>query len=80
MNNIFKNIYDVKRLQPGKKKYSDTDNLYAQLLYIRGNSGSPVINVLTGKAIGLHFGGRYLRSNYAVQDQYLIHKFKKRLN
>ena len=31
-----------------------------------GNSGSPVVDLATGKVCGLHFSGGFLRTNYAV--------------
>ena len=31
-----------------------------------GNSGSAVIDLETGEAVGLHFAGSYLQANYAV--------------
>ena len=31
-----------------------------------GNSGSALIDVATGRVVGLHFAGRYLEANYAV--------------
>ena len=31
-----------------------------------GNSGSPIIDISTGKAVGLHFGGLYKQENSAV--------------
>ena len=31
-----------------------------------GNSGSVLLDLATGEAVGLHFSGVYLRSNYAV--------------
>jgi len=57
---IFNNIYDVKRVQPGlikniKMLYEfDFKHDCATLV---GNSGSPVIDILTGKVVGTHFAG-----------------------
>ena len=36
------------------------------LRQLGGNSGSCVIDLQTRKVIGLHFGGRYQESNFAV--------------
>jgi hypothetical protein len=68
MLEIFKNVFNVKRLQPGEM----TDLLESQRLFkhdcstLGGNSGSAVIDLETEQVVGLHFGGRYLEGNYAV--------------
>lgn len=65
---IFKNIFNVKRLQPGK---STGLKLTPKILghdcsTLGGNSGSCVVDLETGNVIGLHFGGQYLKDNVAV--------------
>jgi Trypsin-like peptidase domain len=65
---IFADIYDVKRLQPGKAvgystRYSAVEHDCSTL---GGNSGSPVVDLESNQVIGLHFGGRYGVGNYAV--------------
>ena len=57
---IFNNIYDVKRVQPGLIK--NIKMLYEfdfkhDCSTLVGNSGSPVIDILTGKVVGTHFAG-----------------------
>ncbi|MEO8244177.1 MAG: serine protease [bacterium] len=80
MQTIFANIYDVKRLQPGLL----TDWSIAQRAYLHdcstlgGNSGSCLVDLESGVVSGIHFGGRYLESNWAVStrdlasDGYLV--------
>ncbi len=81
MNRIFRNIYNVKRLQPGFRMYPDTQQTFTHdCSTLGGNSGSPVIDVLTGKAVGLHFAGRYRQANYAVEGKYIIDKLNELLN
>lgn len=74
-NQIFRGIFDVKRLQPGKLKTRErildsfgnkVHTVTHDASTLGGNSGSAVIDVRTGEIIGLHFGGRYLKANYAV--------------
>src|SRR6516165_11707527 len=36
-----------------------------------GNSGSVVLNLSTGEAVGLHFAGLYQETNYAVRASVL---------
>jgi hypothetical protein len=65
---IFMDIYNVKRLQPGKAVGYST--MYRAIEHdcctLGGNSGSPLVDLETHRVIGLHFGGRYGVSNYAV--------------
>lgn len=71
---IFGKKYFVKRLQPGNirareriQSFSNTVNaLTHDASTLGGNSGSAVIDVGSGKVIALHFGGVYLKANYAV--------------
>jgi endonuclease G len=73
-DNVFNRTYNVKRLQPGMARkrvhIPSFENRVNALTHdsstLGGNSGSAVIEVKTGKIIGLHFAGVYLKSNYAV--------------
>jgi hypothetical protein len=65
---LFMDIYNVKRLQPGKAVAYSTQ--YSAIQHdcstLGGNSGSPVVDLETNRVIGVHFGGRYAVGNYAV--------------
>lgn len=66
---IFKNIYNVKRLQPGKTTgltKGTAPVLGHDCSTLGGNSGSCVVDIDTGKVVGLHFGGQYLKGNVSV--------------
>lgn len=65
---IFKNIFNVKRLQPGKSMgLSQTPQILGHdASTLGGNSGSCVIDLETGNVIALHFGGQYLKGNVSV--------------
>ena len=71
---IFGGRFQVKRLQPGKLMGTRQTNSFGHPVQamahnsstLGGNSGSAVISVKTGMALGLHFGGVYLEANYAV--------------
>jgi Trypsin-like peptidase domain len=65
---IFTDIYNVKRLQPGKAVAYSTQYSAVQhdCSTLGGNSGSPVVDLETHQVLGLHFGGRYGVGNYAV--------------
>ncbi|HWS37659.1 MAG TPA: serine protease [Actinoplanes sp.] len=68
MAQIFRNVYNVKRLQPGL--ITQWPNGAAEFQHdcstLGGNSGSPVFDLETHTVVGLHFGGRYLITNHAV--------------
>ena len=66
MRDIFGNIYNVKRLAPGAVMSVDDTVLQHDCSTLGGNSGSVVLNINTGEAVGLHFAGRYQTANYAV--------------
>ena len=66
MRDIFGNIYNVKRLAPGAVMSVDDNVLQHDCSTLGGNSGSVVLNIDTGEAVGLHFAGRYQTANYAV--------------
>ncbi|WP_298510926.1 serine protease [uncultured Kordia sp.] len=76
---IFKDIYNVKRLSPGEIYPSSA----AEYIYEHecstwyGNSGSPIIDLHTGKVVGIHYAGanqelNRIKSNWAVRSTYLI--------
>ncbi len=65
---IFDGIYNVKRLAPGQLTAKrGTDLLHHDATTLGGNSGSAILDLATGKAIGLHFGGIEGARNEAVQ-------------
>jgi V8-like Glu-specific endopeptidase len=68
MQRIFRRIYDVKRLQPGTvmSKVPERAVFLHDCSTLGGNSGSCVVSLDTNLIVGLHFGGRYLTGNRAV--------------
>ncbi|WP_421258228.1 trypsin-like serine peptidase [Aeromonas sp. 600886] len=66
MRQVFNDIYDVKRLQPGQIVTVTSNYFTHDCSTLGGNSGSPVIDLSTGEAVGLHFAGSYLKENSAV--------------
>jgi len=71
---VFRGVFGVKRLQPGyamglleASSYGRAVTAFAHdCSTLGGNSGSCVLEVKTGRVLGLHFGGAYLVANYAV--------------
>jgi endonuclease G, mitochondrial len=68
LQRIFADVYNVKRLQPGRATGYST--MYRALEHdcstLGGNSGSPVVDLETHQVVALHFGGSYGVGNYAV--------------
>jgi V8-like Glu-specific endopeptidase len=65
---IFDGIYNVKRLAPGQVTAVVADDiLHHDATTLGGNSGSVVVHLASGKAMGLHFGGIEADRNAAVQ-------------
>jgi PLD-like domain/Trypsin-like peptidase domain len=77
---IFGDIYDKKRLAPGEIVKVDNFELEHDCSTLGGNSGSAVISLLTGKAVGLHFAGLYLKRNFAVPASVLRDLIQKLKN
>ena len=69
MADIFQNIYDVKRFAPGQVVAPGEDTWYLthDASTLGGNSGSSVIDLATQEVVGLHFGGSFRKTNYAVK-------------
>jgi endonuclease G, mitochondrial len=66
MKRIFADIYDKKRFAPGGVIRVLANRLEHDCTTLGGNSGSVVLDLKTGKVLGLHFSGTYLDRNYAV--------------
>jgi hypothetical protein len=68
MQQIFGDVYGVKRLQPGMsgEVFADQRIVRHDCSTLGGNSGSCVVDLLTGEVVGLHFRGFYMKYNEAV--------------
>jgi Trypsin-like peptidase domain len=63
---IFQGVFEVKRLQPGMTRTSGGGQLLHDASTLGGNSGSLVLDLETGKAMAIHFGGIEGDNNFAV--------------
>lgn len=54
---VFGDVYEKKRLAPGKVMSVDEELLRHDCSTLGGNSGSVLVDLETGKAVGLHYGG-----------------------
>lgn len=68
MTHVYGDIYEKKRFSPGQVVEFADDTIFAHdCSTLGGNSGSPVIDLTTGAAVGLHFGGIFRKANFAVR-------------
>jgi endonuclease G len=66
MEDIFGDVFDKKRLAPGQVVRTAASSLEHDCSTLGGNSGSVVLDLESGEAVGLHFAGRFLVANFAV--------------
>jgi len=64
----FHELFEVKRFAPGKvmQALSGRTVLNHDCTSLGGNSGSPLVDLQTGKVVGLHFAGVYGKENSAI--------------
>jgi endonuclease G len=71
MEDLFGSVYDKKRLAPGQIIGVSDGTVDHDCTTLGGNSGSVVLDLESGEAVGLHFAGRFLEANFAV-PAYLV--------
>ena len=67
MEQIYGRVYNKKRLAPGGVTAIEEVRLLHNCTTLGGNSGSVVLDLDSGQAVGLHFSGSFLATNYAVR-------------
>jgi endonuclease G len=77
LQSIFGDVYDKKRLAPGQVNEARPDQLLHDCSTLGGNSGSVVVDLTTGEAVGLHCAGRFLETNYAVPAGVLAERMEQ---
>lgn len=63
---LFGRVFGKKRLAPGRLGEPHAWGLRHDCSTLPGNSGSVVLDIETGGALGLHYSGSMFRANYAV--------------
>jgi phosphatidylserine/phosphatidylglycerophosphate/cardiolipin synthase-like enzyme/V8-like Glu-specific endopeptidase len=66
MDRIYGGTYDVKRVAPGMTGLASHGWSTHDATTLGGNSGSLVVDMKTGCAVGLHFAGQFMIENYYV--------------
>jgi endonuclease G len=74
----FGTVFDKKRFAPGYVKAAQSGRYAFQhdCTTLGGNSGSPVIDLDSGDAVGLHFAGSFKKSNFAVTAETISRMLK----
>jgi len=69
MHDIFGDIFDVKRFAPGQVVFAPAAEWHFthDSSTLGGNSGSAVLDIDSKTVAGLHFGGQFRKTNYAVK-------------
>ena len=62
---VFPPPYGVKRFALGKLLGEDNDVLGHDCSTTIGDGGAPLVSLMTGKVLGIHLGGSYLKRNFA---------------
>ena len=68
---------DKKRRAPGQITKAKKQLVLHDCSTLGGNSGSVVLDLETGQAVGLHFAGRFLEANYAVSVPVVAARLEK---
>lgn len=76
MARLFGNVYDRKRLSPGQIIGVSDGDLLHDCTTLGGNSGSAILSLTDGRAVGLHFAGRFLQANFAVPAAQVAERLK----
>jgi hypothetical protein len=71
MNDLYRGRFDVKRAAPGFSSGTDRGATTHDCTTLGGNSGSVVLDLATGTAVGLHFAGLFRENNFAVRASVL---------
>jgi len=71
MTGLYRGRYDVKRAAPGFTMAPLEGATRHDCTTLGGNSGSVVLDLKTGAAVGLHFASLYQETNYAVRASQL---------
>ena len=78
MKQLYRDRFDVKRAAPGFTSGIDRGSTTHDCTTLGGNSGSAVLDLATGVAVGLHYAGIYEEDNFAVRASVLTDYIKRK--
>src|SRR5215213_1440580 len=78
MKQLYRDRFDVKRAAPGFTSGIDNGSTTHDCTTLGGSSGSAIVELATGKAVGLHYAGLYLEDNFAVRASVLTDYIRRK--
>jgi hypothetical protein len=66
LRRVFRDVHEKKRISPGRVVSLEARGISHDCSTLPGSSGSALVDVASGRAIGLHYRGRAFESNHAV--------------
>jgi hypothetical protein len=78
MKQLYRDRFDVKRAAPGFTSGVDAGATTHDCTTLGGNSGSVVLGLASGLAVGLHFAGLYEEDNFAVRASVLTDYIRRK--
>lgn len=71
MKDLYRDRYDIKRAAPGFISGTSQGSMTHDCTTLGGCSGAVVLDLRSGKAVGLHYAGLYQEDNFAVRSSVL---------
>jgi len=78
MERLYRNRFNVKRVAPGYTMGVEQGSCRHDCTTLGGSSGSVLLDLASGRAVGLHFAGLYRQANYAVPASVLREYVRRR--
>jgi hypothetical protein len=78
MKQLYRDRFDVKRAAPGFTSGIEQGSTTHDCTTLGGNSGSAVLDLVTGNAVGLHYAGIYEEDNFAVRASVLTDYIRRK--
>lgn len=78
LQRIFGNVHERKRISPGRLMGIEPRGLAHDCSTLPGSSGSLLVDLETGIAVGLHYRGRALEANHAVPASDILRLIRER--
>jgi len=78
MKQLYRDRFDVKRAAPGFTSGIERGATTHDCTTLGGNSGSVVLDLASGNAVGLHYAGIYEEDNFAVRASVLTDYIRRK--
>lgn len=74
---VFQGVFDQKRVAPGRLGPLEDGVVKHDCSVLTGNSGSPLVDLETGKVVGIHFKGAFTQPGLAVPAPLILEAIEK---